>query len=193
MHTMERYFTTEEAMEITDRMAKAVLATVMNNTKLALEDPRNYEARAELMWTSSLAHNNLTGCGGTGDWSTHDIEHELGGMFDIAHGAGLAAVWSSWARYVYKVKPSRFAKFARDIFDIEETDDEKAALAGISAMEDFYHSIGMPASVGEMGIKLTDEQIEELAEKGTNGNTRKLGNFKKLDKNDLVEIFRMAR
>ena len=74
-----------------------------------------------------------------------------------------------------------------------ETDDEKAALAGISAMEDFYHSIGMPASVGEMGIKLTDEQIEELAEKGTNGNTRKLGNFKKLDKNDLVEIFRMAR
>lgn len=193
MHTMERYFTTEEAMEITDRMAKAVLATVMNNTKLALEDPRNYEARAELMWTSSLAHNNLTGCGGTGDWSTHDIEHELGGMFDIAHGAGLAAVWSSWARYVYKVKPSRFAKFARDIFDIEEADDEKAALAGISAMEDFYHSIGMPASVGEMGIKLTDEQIEELAEKGTNGNTRKLGNFKKLDKNDLVEIFRMAR
>ncbi len=193
MHTMERYFTTEEAMEITDRMAKAVLATVMNNTKLALEDPRNYKARAELMWTSSLAHNNLTGCGGTGDWSTHDIEHELGGMFDIAHGAGLAAVWSSWARYVYKVKPSRFAKFARDIFDIEETDDEKAALAGISAMEDFYHSIGMPASVGEMGIKLTDEQIEELAEKGTNGNTRKLGNFKKLDKNDLVEIFRMAR
>ncbi len=193
MHTMERYFTTDEAMEITDNLAKAVLKTVMNNVRIALDEPNNYEARAELLWASSLAHNNLTGCGGTGDWSTHDIEHELGGMFDIAHGAGLAAIWSSWARYVYKVKPSRFAKFAKDIFDITESDNEKAALAGISAMEDFYHSIDMPASVGEMNIALTDEQIEELAHKGTNGDTKKLGNFMKLGKNDLINIFKMAR
>lgn len=192
MHTMERYFTTDEAMEITDRMAVSVLKTTINNVKAALENPKDYNARAELMWTSSLAHNNLTGCGGTGDWSTHDIEHELGGMFDIAHGAGLAAVWSSWARYVYKVKPSRFAKFSKDIFDIKEQDPEKAALAGISAMEDFYHRIGMPASITDMNIKLSEEQIEELSVKGTDGDTKTLGNFKKLNKSDLANIFTMA-
>lgn len=193
MHTMERFFTTDEPMEITDRIAVSVLKTTMNNVKKVLENPNDYNARAELLWTSSLAHNDLTGCGGTGDWSTHDIEHELGGMFDIAHGAGLAAMWSSWARYVYKIKPSRFAQFAKSVFNISESDENKAALAGISAMEDFYHRIDMPASVGEMNIKLTDEQIEELAEKGSNGNTKKLGNFTKLDKNDLIKIFTMAR
>ena len=193
MHTMERYFTTVDAMEITDSIAAAVIKTAMKNVKIALEEPENYNARSELMWVSSIAHNDITGCGGTGDWSTHNIEHELGGMFDIAHGAGLAAVWSSWARYVYKVKPSRFAKFARDIFNVTDVDDEKATLEGISLMEDFYHSIDMPASVGEMDIHLTDEQIEELAEKGTNGDTKQLGNFKKLYKSDLINILKMAR
>jgi len=193
MHTMERYFTTEEAMEITDGLASAVIKNVMNNASVALKNPKNYEARAELMWTSSIAHNDITGCGGIGDWSTHNIEHELGGMFDIAHGAGLAAVWSSWARYVYKTKPSRFAKFAKDIFNIDDNDEDAAALAGIEAMEEFFHSIDMPSSIGEMNINLTDDQIEELADKGTNGGTDSMGNFRKLYKQDLVEIFRMAR
>lgn len=193
MHTMERYFTTVEPMEITDGLAVAVLKNVIKNATRALDKADDYNARAELMWTSSIAHNDLTGCGATGDWSTHDIEHELGGMFDIAHGAGLTAVWSSWARCVYKTKPSRFAQFAKDIFNIREADEDKAALAGISAMEAFYRSIGMPASVGEMDIQLTDEQIEELADKGTEGDTKTMGNFRELSKKDLIEIFKMAR
>lgn len=193
MHTMERYFTTEEPMAVTDNIAVAIIKTVMSAVKAALKNPRDYQARAELMWASSLAHNNLTGCGGTGDWSTHDIEHELGGMFDVAHGAGLSAVWSSWARYVYKVKPSRFAKFARDIFGIEILDETEAVFAGIHAMELFYRSIGMPASVREMDIILSDSQIEELAHKGTDGDTKTLGNFKKLNKADLKAIFNLAR
>jgi alcohol dehydrogenase YqhD (iron-dependent ADH family) len=193
MHTMERYFTTEEPMEITDNIAAALIKTVMDNAKKALDNPNDYNARAELMWTSSLAHNGLTGCGGTGDWATHNIEHELGGMFDVAHGAGLSAVWSSWARYVYKVKPSRFVKFAKDIFGIESKNEEDAVMTGIHAMELFYRSIGMPASVGEMGIKLTGSQIEELAHKGTDGDTKTLGNFKKLTKKDLKAIFTLAR
>lgn len=193
MHTMERYFTTDEPMEITDNLAVALLKTVMENVRITLKKPDDYNARAELMWASSLAHNGLTGCGASGDWATHDIEHELGGMFDVAHGAGLAAVWSSWARYVLHVKPSRFAKFAKDIFDIDMDNNEDAALAGIHSMELFYRSIGMPASVKEMGIDLTDEQIEKLADKGTDGNTKTLGNFKKLNKSDLVKIFNLAR
>ena len=193
MHTMERYFTTEEPMKLTDNLAVALIKTVMENIRTSLEKPDDYQARAELMWASSLAHNDLTGCGGTGDWATHDIEHELGGMFDVAHGAGLSAVWSSWARYVHHIKPSRFAKFARDIFGIENKDDDEAALAGIHSMELFYRSIGMPASVKEMGIELTDSQIEELAHKGTDGDTKTLGNFKKLRKRDLKAIFNLAR
>ncbi len=193
MHTMERYFTTEEPMELTDNLAVALIKTVMANARIALKKPNDYQARSELMWASSLAHNDLTGCGGTGDWATHDIEHELGGMFDVAHGAGLSAVWSSWARYVYHIKPSRFAKFAREIFGVDNKDDNEAALAGIHSMELFYRSIGMPASIKEMGIELTDSQIEELAYKGTDGDTKTLGNFKKLNKADLMEIFRFAR
>ncbi|MDX1357253.1 MAG: iron-containing alcohol dehydrogenase [Clostridia bacterium] len=193
MHTMERYFTTEEPMEITDNIAVALIKTVMANIRKALDNPNDYNARAELMWASSLAHNGLTGCGGIGDWATHDIEHELGGMFDVAHGAGLSAIWSSWARHVYKVKPERFVKFAKDIFGIESEDKEDAVLTGIHSMELFYRSIGMPASVGEMGIKLTASQIEELAHKGTDGDTKTLGHFKKLNKKDLKAIFTLAR
>ena len=189
---MERYFTTEEAMDITDSIAEALLKTVMRNAKKALENPRDYNARAELMWASSLAHNDLTGCGSIGDWSTHDIEHELGGMFDIAHGAGLAAVWGSWARHVYKIKPERFAKFAKKVFGIENPDIEKAAVLGIEAMEEFYKSIDMPTSISYFNISPTDEQIDEMADKATSGDTSTLGNFKKLKKADIKTILTMA-
>lgn len=91
-----------------------------------MKDPENYEARAEIMWCGSLSHNGLTGCGTCGgDWATHLIEHELGGMFDVAHRAGLAAVWGSWARYVMDEKPERFAQFAVDVMGVEESDDVK--------------------------------------------------------------------
>lgn len=193
MHTMERYFTTEEAMDITDSIAETLLKTVMRNAKKALNNPNDYNARAELMWASSLAHNDLTGCGSIGDWSTHDIEHELGGMFDIAHGAGLAAVWGSWARHVYKIKPKRFAKFAEKVFDIKEPNIEKAAILGIEAMEKFYKSIDMPTSISYFDISPTDEQIDKMADKATNGDTSTLGNFKKLKKSDIKTILTMAK
>ena len=128
MHTMERYFNMSENMELTDGISEALIKTVMKHSKILKEHPDCYESRAEVMWASSLSHNGLTGCGTDGgDWACHQLEHEIGGMFDVAHGAGLAAVWGSWARYVYKARPERFAKFARNIFDIQETDDEKAA------------------------------------------------------------------
>ena len=114
MHTMERYLNHGENMEMTDGISEALMRTVIKSAKILKEDPRNYEARAEVMWAGSLSHNGLTGCGTDGgDWASHQIEHELGGMFDVAHGAGLAAVWGSWARYVHAESIDRFVKFAR--------------------------------------------------------------------------------
>lgn len=194
MHTMERYFSPVGNLELTDKIAEGLLKTMIKYGKLSLENPTNYEARAEIMWASSLAHNGLTGCGGIGDWSTHQLEHDLGGVYDIAHGAGLSAVWGSWARYVFKENPRRFAQFAENVFGIEKTGtDEEMAIKGIEAMENFYKDIEMPISISETGITLSDEDVEMLAEKCSNNGTRYIGSFKKLFKEDMAKIYSMAR
>ena len=195
MHTMERYFVLEDTMEITDKIAQDVMKNVMKYAKILKKDPENYEARAEIMWCGSLSHNGLTGCGTCGgDWATHLMEHELGGMFDVAHGAGLAAVWGSWARYVMDEKPERFAQFAVDVMGVEESDDVKStALKGIEAVEEFYRMIEMPTNMKELGINPTDEQIKDMAMKATNHDTQQLGAFKKLSAKDLVEIYKTAK
>ena len=157
MHTMERYFTNGGNMELTDALAEGLLRTVMKNAVILHTDPANYEARAEVMWAGSLSHNGLTGCGiACGDFMSHKLEHEMGGMFDVTHGAGLAALWPSWARYVYKDCLPRFVRFARNVMGVTtDGTDEEIALKGIEAMVDFYHSIGMPASFHELGIDPT--------------------------------------
>ncbi len=194
MHVMERYFVKEDTMDLTDSMSEALIRTVIKNAEILLKDPENYKARAEIMWASSLAHNGLMNCGGPkGDWACHQLEHELGGMFDVAHGAGLAAVWGSWARYVYQDKPQRFAQFAHEIFGIPcQGDPKETALKGIEAMENFYRSIGMPVSVHELGYDLTEEQIATLAEKCCFGG-RTIGLFRILRQEDIREIYRMAK
>lgn len=196
MHTMERYFSVTGSMELTDAISEGLMRTVMRNAKILMEDPKNYDARAEIMWAGSLSHNGLTGCGGNGgDWASHKIEHELGGMFDVAHGAGLAAVWGSWARYVYKENPARFAKFAVNVMGVysQYSDIEETALRGICAMEEFFRSIKMPTSVSDMGISLTEDQICEMAKKCTGSDTIQIGTFKPLKTADIQEIFKMAR
>jgi alcohol dehydrogenase YqhD (iron-dependent ADH family) len=195
MHTLERYFIPGETLQLTDEIAEGLLRVVMKNCALALKNPEDYDARAELMWAGSLSHNGLTGCGnGNSDGASHQIEHELGGMFDVAHGAGLAAVWGSWARYVYKEKPSRFAQLARNVMGIPKRgDDEATALEGIAAMEEYFRSIHMPVSIREMGIDPTEEQIAEMALKCTRNDTRTIGGFKKLKREDIVAIYRMAK
>ena len=194
MHTMERYFSPVGNLELTDKIAEGLLRTMIKYGKLSLENPHNYEARAEIMWASSLAHNGLTGCGGIGDWSTHQLEHDLGGVYDIAHGAGLSAVWGSWARYVYKENPKRFVQFAENVFGIEKIGtDEEVAIKGIEAMENFYKDIEMPISISETGINLSDKDVEILAEKCSNNGTRYIGSFKKLFKEDMAKIYSMAK
>lgn len=195
MHTMERYFVNIETMEITDSISESLMQTVIYNARILMREPDNYTARAEIMWAGSLSHNGLTGCGtGGGDWACHQLEHELGGLYDVTHGAGLAAIWGSWARYVYDVNPERFAQFATNVFDIPcGLDFEKTALAGIEAMEDFFRSIKMPVSLHELGLGLDDQQIHELAFKCSYEDTRTIGVFKQLNMKDMEKIYTMAR
>lgn len=195
MHTLERYLNQSGNMEMTDGISEALLRTVMKNAKILKTDPNNYEARAEVMWAGSLSHNGLTGCGTDGgDWASHQLEHELGGMFDVAHGAGLAAVWGSWARYVFHDRIDRFAKLAANVLMLTPTDDPaQNALAGIKAMEAYFHSVGMPTSIHDLGIDLSEEQILTLADKCSFGRTRTIGIVRKLDTEDIANIYRMAK
>lgn len=195
MHTMERYFNRSENMEMTDGISEHLLRMVMKNAKILMNEPDNYQARAEVMWAGSLSHNGLTGCGtGGGDWASHQLEHELGGMFDVAHGAGLAAVWGSWARYVMDAAPERFAKFAVNVMGVEpEAEKLKTAQKGIEAMEDFYRALDMPVCIGDMGIELAEEQMRELAEKCSHFGKRTIGCIKKLDQEDMYQIYKEAR
>ena len=195
MHTMERYFTAGETMELTDKIAESVMQIVLKNAPILLEQLDNYESRAEVMWAGSLSHNGLTGCGiKSKDFATHMLEHELGGVYDVAHGAGLAAVWGSWARYVYKECLGRFKKFAINVMNVEEVgSDEEIALKGIEAMEKFYHSIGMPTSIKELGLDLTDADIEKLADQCCDACGGHKGSAKVLYREDIVKIYKMAR
>ena len=194
MHTMERYFVQGDAMEITDSIAEALMRTVMEQAKILRDAPKNYDARAEVMWAGSLSHNGLTGCGHDGsDFASHRLEHEMGGMFDVAHGAGLAAVWGSWARYVYQNCMPRFVRFARNVMGVEAAlSDDATALRGIELMEDFFRSIHMPTCFSELGIHPTQEQLEEMAHKCYLAVGGLLGSAKKLDEGDLLAIYKMA-
>lgn len=194
MHTMERYFNHVENMELTDGISEHLIRTVMKNARILMEHPDDYNARAEVMWAGSLSHNGLTGCGTDGgDWASHQLEHELGGMFDVAHGAGLAAVWGSWARYVVDARPERFAQFAVNVMGVEKgTDEMETALRGIEAMEAFYRSIEMPVSIRELGVDPTDDQLREMAEKCSHFRKRTIGCVKKLDVDDMYRIYKNA-
>lgn len=195
MHTMERYFTQGGNMEITDALAEGLLRTVMHNAKILVKEPQNYEARAEVMWAGSLAHNGLTGCGNDGgDWMAHKLEHELGGLFDVAHGAGLAAVWGSWARYVYQNCLPRFKQFAINVMGVEATGtDEEIALKGIEAMEQFYHEINMPTNLRELGVDATEEQLQEMAHKCAVGVGGAMGSARLLKEEDMLAIFKACK
>lgn len=194
MHTMERYFTPNGTMELTDSLAEGLMRTVMKNAVILRDDPANYDARAEIMWASSLSHNGLTGCGSDGgDWACHGLEHEMGGMFDVTHGAGLAAVWGSWARYVYRDCLDRFVRFAVNVMGADGSGaPEDIALRGIEAMENFYRSIAMPTCFSELGIAPTREQLVTMAHMLHIACGGKKGAAKVLREADFLKIYEMA-
>lgn len=194
MHTMERYFTARGNMELTDAIAEALLRTVMDKARLLHSRPQDYDARAEVMWAGSLAHNDLTGCGnGGGDFATHVLEHELGGMFDVTHGAGLAAVWPSWARYVCASIPQRFVRYAVNVMGVEpKGTDAEIAEKGICAMEDFYRAIGMPTNLRELGLTPTDDQLRAMAKSCAAACGGSKGAARVLYEEDMYNIYKLA-
>ena len=195
MHTLERYFTNGGNMEITDSIAEGLMRTVIENARILINDPKNYDARAEVMWAGSLSHNGLTGCGAVvgGDFASHALEHEIGGLFDVAHGAGLAAIWGSWARYVYKDCLPRFEKFAMNVMrvDPEGTADD-VALRGIEAIEDFFRELKMPTSIHELGIDPGDDELKLMAHKCSIGCKGSKGSAKVLHEEDMYKIYKAA-
>ena len=196
MHTMERYFTKDDDMDFTTDIAEAMLRSIKNAVFAVLKDPEDYRYRAQIMWGGSLMHNGLTGCGVADDWATHQLEHELSGMFDVTHGAGLAAIWPSWARYVMHENLRRFVRFAVNVMDVPNdfTDPEGTALKGIEAMERFYHAIGMPINIKELiGKDITDDEIKEMTRKCSRDYQRTCGCLKVLKAEDMEAIYQMAR
>lgn len=190
-HIFERYFTNESNVDLTDRLSEATLKTIIKNIPIVLQDPKNYEARAEIMWAGTIAHNGLLGTGRIEDWATHDIEHEISGIYDITHGAGLAILFPAWMKYVYKKDIKRFAQFANRVWNVEIDINnlEKTALEGIEKTKAYFKKIGMPVSLSEANIP--DDRFEEMAKKAIENGP--LGNFVKLNKEDIIAIFNLAK
>lgn len=195
MHTMERYFSNYEEMTLTDAISEALLRTVKDCTLEVLRNPEDYRNRAQIMWASSLAHNDLTECGTGKDFATHRLEHELSALFDVTHGAGLAAIWGSWARYTMKKHLSRYVQFAVNVMGVTNdfANSEHTALLGIEAMEDFYRRIGMPTNIPELiGRPVTDDEIALMVSKCSRGGTITVGAMEVLHEQEMEDIYQLA-
>lgn len=195
MHTMERYFSRYDGMTLTDSIAEALLRTVKDSVFEVLKNPTDYRHRAQIMWAGSLSHNNLTECGLEKDFATHRLEHELSALFGVTHGAGLAAMWGSWARFVMPKHVSRFVQYAINVMGVTNdlTDPEGTALRGIEATERFFHAVGMPTSIHELlGHKVTDDEIALMVRKCSRGGTITLGSIEKIGPKEMETIYRMA-
>lgn len=194
MHTLERYFTPiSQGNQMTDEIAEGLLRTVIANGPKAYENPADYDAMSEIMWCGSLSHNGITGLGRPKDFLNHKLGHELGARFDEAHGATLSAVWGSWARYVYKLDVERFARYGEKVWGIREEEKEAAALQAIARTEEFFRSLGMPVCLGQMKIGVQpDSVLRELADSATKGDMVRLGSFKKMNAQDMYEIYKAA-
>lgn len=192
-HVMERYFTNTKHVALTDRLCEATLRTVIDNLPRVLANPEDYDARAEIMWAGSIAHNDLLGTGREGCWGSHGIEHELSALYDVAHGAGLAVVFPAWMKYVWKHDVARFARFATEVWGVEPDwlDPEHAALEGIRRLEAFFAASGLPITLAQLGAGV--DRIGEMAEKAVVKGGGKTGNFVKLGAKDVTAILEIAK
>lgn len=190
-HIMERYFTNTKEVEVTDRLCEGLFCTMLKELPKAVRNPADYDAQANIMWAGMTAHNNVVGVGREQDWASHNIEHELSALYDCAHGAGLSVIFPAWMRYVYKHDVMRFAQFAARVFGVtmDFQNPEETALEGICRLQNFWSSLGLPVSFGELGAK--EEDISFMAENIAYGETG-IGNFVKLKAEDVKEIYRLA-
>ena len=191
-HVLERYFTNTQEVEVTDRLCEAILLTMVKEVPRVIADPNNYDARANIMWAGMVAHNNLVGVGREQDWASHNIEHELSALYDVAHGAGLAVIFPAWMTYVYKHDVNRFAQIAVRVWGCQMNfaNPEVTALEGIERFKQFLTSIGMPINFKELGAK--EEDIAVMVEKLGLGTEGTLGSFLPLKSKDVEQIYRLA-
>lgn len=192
-HLMERYFTNVQNVELTDRLIEATLKTIINNIHIVLNNQMDYNAWAEIMWGGTIAHNNLLNTGRIGDWASHNIEHELSGIYDIAHGAGLSIVFPAWMKYVYRHDMQRFAQFAARVWNVDYSfwSPESTILEGIKRMEVFFESIGLPVKLKDANIP--EDRLMEMADKCTSSDQCTVGNFIRLNRKDVFNILSLAK
>lgn len=192
-HIMERYFTNEPDVDMTDRLCESVLKTIIRQAPVAVKEPDNYVARAEMMWASTVAHNDFLSCFRVGDWSSHQLSHELSGMYDATHGAALAVAFPAWMTYVYKHDVQRFCRFAVEVMGVEMDffHPEETALKGIAALRTFFKSIGMPTTLSELGVP--EDKLDVLADKVKRGADGTTGQFVKLTRDDCLKIYQLMR
>ncbi len=188
-HLMERYFTEVENVELSDRLIEGAVKTIMNNATIAYNDNTNYDAWAEIMWTGTIAHNNLLNMGRIGDWASHQIAHELSGIYDLTHGAALSIVIPAWMKYVYKHNIDKFYQFATRVFHIIDNDKEKAVLQMIERLESWYKELELPTKLKDVNID--NSKFEEMAQRAFL-HKDVLGNFKKLYKEDVFNIYNLC-
>lgn len=194
MHTLERYLSGGDTMQLTDALSEALMRTVRETSKKLMANLGDYDCRANIMWASSLSHNGLMSCGcDGGDWSTHTLGHELSAKYDVAHGAALTALWGSWARYVYKYNLNRFHKFAVQAMGVRPSGTrEELALKGIIALEEWFTQLGLPTSIRELGVNPTEEELAQMAKTCAQNCGGKKGVCKQLDERDMLNIYRAA-
>ncbi len=190
-HTMERYFTQTKKADLTDRLCESNLITVIENIPLVLKNPQDYDVQAEIMWASSIAHNGLLGTGRIEDWGSHKLAHELSSYYGVIHGAALAIIFPAWMKYVHKQNIERFVQFAVRVLGVDACfgSHEQIILEGIRRLESFYKKIGLPVTLKELDIN--SEKFDEMAAKCVIFGS--IGNFMKLNKDDVINIYKLAR
>lgn len=192
VHVMERYFTNTLYVEITDRICEGVLKTIITEAPKVMSNPCDYEARANIMWCGTMAHNGLCGVGREEDWASHFMEHEVSALYGVAHGAGLSAIVPAWLTWMVSHHVDRVVQLAIRVFDVEEKDTPEAtALEGISRLKSFWHSLGLPLNLHELGVENPD--IDLLVDKLHENKGEFVGHYVCLDREQSREIFELAR
>ena len=189
-HIYERYFSNTPEVEVTDRVAEGVLKAIINEAPKVMAEPENYDARANIMWCGTLAHNGVCGTGRQEDWVSHFMEHELSAVYGVTHGAGLAVIVPAWLTFMVEHNPGKVAQFARRVWDVVEADDKKAAVEGIERLKNFYRSIGMPVTLKDLGVENPD--IDLLVKKLHENKGEVIGGYYRLTAKETTEIYKLA-
>lgn len=190
-HIFERYFSPTADVEITDRVSEGVLKAIIEEAPKVMADPCDYQARANIMWSGTLAHNGICGTGRKEDWASHAMEHEISAVYGVTHGAGLAVVMPAFMTFMAAHAPAKGAQLARRVFDVVETDDRKAALEGIERLKTFFASLGLPLTFSQLGIENPD--VELLVSKLHENKGEIIGGYYPLGAKETAEIYNLAR